>query len=41
MAYDVNEQLKDSVKLMYENLEISDGVNDELKSQSRKLIKGK
>ena len=37
----VNEHLRDSVKLMYENLEIGEGVNEELKDQSQRMIRGK
>ena len=37
----VTEQLKDSVRVMYENMDISDNVNSELKDQSSRLTDSK
>lgn len=38
---EVNEKLKDSVRLMYENLDIDESVNRQLKSQSNRMIANK
>ena len=41
VGFDVNEELKGSVKMMYENMEMSEGINDQLKKQSGKIIESK
>lgn len=40
-SQEVTEQLRDSVRVMYENLEIDEGVNQELKRQSGVMVGGK